>query len=92
MKKVFSVLFGMLFLAQGLALAAQRGTAEYEKLKEYKKSHKARKIDQPAAGGEKGFWAKEAQRSGLAGTGAMFGNAIRGVVPHGKPASEKNKV
>jgi hypothetical protein len=70
------------------AIAAQPGTSEYEKLKEYKKTQREKR-NNPAAAGEKGFWQKEAERSGFAGTAAMFGNAVTGVIPLDKPNSRK---
>ena len=90
MKKLTAVVISLL-LAQGIALAAERGTPEYEKLKEYKKTQKAQKEaekanPQPKA---KGFWAREAERSGFAGTGAMFSNGIARVVPLDKPKAWK---
>ena len=91
MKKWFSSMVCLVLLFQGLgvALAAARGTPEYEKLKEYKKSQKQRKAD-PSANA-KGFWQREAERSGFAGTAAMFGNAVSNVVPLDKPNSGKEK-
>ena len=90
MKKVIVFFLGSLFLLNGfgLALAAQPGTLEYEKLKAYKKTQREKK-NNPAAANEKGFWRKEAERSGFAGTAAMFGNAIAGAVPLDKPNSRK---
>ena len=96
MKKIVGVVSLMLFVAQGLALAsAQPGTPEYEKLKEYKRAQREKKSVQEkaqasGAPAEKSFWQKEAERSGLAGTAAMFGNAVSGVVPLDKPNSRKN--
>ena len=92
MKKITMFFLTVLFLFNffGFAAAAQPGTPEYEKLKEYKKTQREKK-NTPAAptGGEKGFWQKEAERSGFAGTAAMFGNAVSGVVPLDKPNSRK---
>ena len=51
----------------GLAMAAQPGTPEYEKMKEYKKAQREKR-NNPATVGEKNFWQKEAERSGFAGT------------------------
>ncbi len=90
MKKVIVFFLGSLFLCNnfGLALAAQPGTPEYEKLKAYKKTQRENK-NNPVAATEKGFWQKEAERSGFAGTAAMVGNAVAGVVPLEKPNSRK---
>lgn len=85
MKKIFTIVFGVLFAFQLSALAAERGTAEYEKMKEYKKAQREKKPSSQ----EKGFWQKEAERSGFAGTAAMFGNAVSGAVPLDKPNSRK---
>lgn len=89
MKRGLSVvaLFVFLFQAAPAAIAATRGTPEYEKLKEYKKAQREKKPNpSPNA---KGFWQKEAERSGFAGTAAMFGNAIAAAVPLDKPNSRK---
>ena len=92
MKKITLFFLTVLFLFGffGFAAAAQPGTPEYEKLKEYKKTQREKK-SAPAAStaGEKGFWQKEAERSGFAGTAAMFGNAVSSVVPLDKPNSRK---
>lgn len=92
MKKWMAV-FVICVMAQAPALAAQRGTPEYEALKAYKtkqrEEKKTRKADpSPKA---KGFWQREAERSGFAGTGAMLGNAIAGAVPLDKPNSRKTE-
>ena len=90
MKKITMVFLTALFLSNffSFAMAAQPGTPEYEKLKEYKKAQREKQKN-PAASGEKGFWQKEAERSGFAGTAAMFGNAVSGVIPLDKPNSRK---
>ena len=90
MKKVIVFFLGSLFLFNsfGFALAAQPGTPEYEKLKAYKKTQREKK-NSPATANEKGFWQKEAERSGFAGTAAMVGNAVSGAVPLDKPNSRK---
>lgn len=82
---------GLVLFLQGAAVAAERGTPEYEKLKEYKKAQRAEKERLAANPSEraKGFWAREAERSGLAGTAAMFGNGIAAAVPLEKPNSRK---
>ena len=95
MKKLvlFSLVGLFLFGFLGFAAAAQPGTPEYEKMKEYKKAQREKKsvATTSTTAGEKGFWQKEAERSGFAGTAAMFGNAVSGVVPLDKPNSRKNK-
>ena len=91
MKRWIAILALAVFAAQGTALAAERGTAEYERLKEMKKARREEKAREQANPGskEKGFWAKEAERSGFAGTGAMFRNAVFKVVPLDQPNSRK---
>lgn len=87
MKRAMAVLMLVVFAAPMPALAAQRGTAEYEALKEYKRKKKAEKEAAKAAeeanpgSGEKSFWQKEAERSGFAGTGAMFARGANAVNP-----------
>ncbi len=90
MKKFYTFFLMMiLFLnVSSLVLASQPGTPEYEKLKEYKKEQREKRKNPPAKT-EKGFWQKEAERSGLAGTAAMFGNALSDAVPLDKPNSRK---
>ena len=90
MKKIITV-FLMVLMAQVSALAAEHGTAEYESLKAFKKTQrekKEREKAQPSARA-KGFWEREAERSGLAGTGAMLCNVPAAVLPLAKPNSEK---
>ncbi|HTL70048.1 MAG TPA: hypothetical protein VL404_02035 [Candidatus Eisenbacteria bacterium] len=93
MKRTVAV---FLFLAlawglQGAAFAADRGTAEYDRLKEVKKAQREKKEREKAnpSAKAKGFWQREAERSGLAGTGAMFSNAVTGAIPLDKPNSRK---
>ncbi len=91
MKKTMAV-FVLLMMAAGPALAAQRGTAEYEQMKEYKKKMRAEKAAgtvEGAAPKEKNFWQREAERSGFAGTGAMFTRGLSSLVPLDKPNSRK---
>ncbi len=92
MKKVAAVLIS-LFVAQGVAFAAQRGTAEYNALKEYKTKQRAEREAEKAnpepKSKESTFWSREAERSGFAGTGAMFSNGISRLVPLDKPNSRK---
>ena len=82
MKKMGAVSLVVFLLSgfSGSVLAAQRGTPEYEKMKEYKKAQREKK-NEPATPTEKNFWQKEAERSGLAGTAAMFGGAVACVIP-----------
>ena len=85
-KKLVVFIFAVL-LCQGLtAYAAPRGTAEYEKMKAYKKAQHEKKKLGPA---EKGFWQREAERSGLAGTAAMIVNVPGSIIPLDKPNSRK---
>ncbi len=92
MKKLMALLVLGVF-CQGTVFAAPRGTAEYERLKELKKAQReARERGQAnAASGEKGFWAREAERSGLAGTGAMFSNTAAKINPLDSPAERRAK-
>ena len=90
MKQVLSVttvLVCLIFSAH--AFAAERGTEEYKKLAEYKKARREQKVDPSAPPKEKSFFQREAERSGLAGTAAMFGNAAAKIVPLDKPNSRK---
>jgi hypothetical protein len=87
MKRTVSILVFSAFLFQGSqAMAMQQGTPEYEKMKEYKKAQHEKKSTAPA---EKGFWQKEAERSGLAGTCAAATNVVSSVLPLDKPSSHK---
>ena len=89
MKKVVA-LFLFVLLASP-AIAAQRGTPEYEALKAYKKTQHEKKEHEktePSAH-VKGFWQREAERSGLAGTAAMCSTSITNVLPLAKPNSGK---
>ena len=92
MKKALVVLVALL-MAQVPVFAAQRGTPEYEALKAYKKTQKEKKDREKAnpSPKAKGFWQREAERSGFAGTGAMFSNAVSNAMPLDKPNSGKNK-
>ncbi len=68
--------------------------AEYEKMVAYKKAQREKReaeAKMPQVDKPKGFWRKEAERSGFAGTSAMFGNAITSLVPLDKPNSRKPK-
>lgn len=78
MKKLFAVLSLLVFTAS-VASAAERGSAEYEKMKEYKKQQRELKTREKAnpSSRAQGFWEREASRSGLAGTGAMISAPIR---------------
>ena len=91
MKKVIVVLI-LAGLIQGSAFASDSKTADYERLKEYKRAQrelKAKEKADPSVKKESGFWAREASRSGFAGTGSMFSNAVSSVVPLDKPNSRK---
>ena len=90
MKKTAVFVVSALFLFQsgGVALAMQHGSPEYQKMVAIKKAQREKKKN-PAAS-EQSFFQKEASRSGLAGTAAMFGNAIGGAIPMtNKPNSGK---
>ncbi len=88
MKKIFALLMVLVF-SQALAFAAEPGTPEYQKMKEYKKSQRELKDREKANPSSKaqGFWEREASRSGFAGTGAMFGNAL--TLGRGNSSKEK---
>ena len=90
MKKLLAVLL-MILATQVNALAAQRGTVEYESLKALKKTQREQKEREKAHPSvkAKGFWQREAERSGLAGTAAMIANAPSCVLPLDKPNSGK---
>lgn len=92
MKKAVGIFFIFLMGMSDVALAADRGSAEYQRLVEVKRAQREKKAAAKAQGlpAEKNFWQREASRSGLAGTAAMFGNVVSGVVPLDKPNSRKN--
>lgn len=85
MKKPFVLVLSILCAAAlaAPAFAAKKGTPEYERLAALKKERREQREREKANPAErkKGFWQKEAERSGLAGTAAMFGNAVDRVVP-----------
>ena len=93
MKKVMAVLW-VLLASQGIALAAERGTPEYNALKEYKNKQRAQKETEKTNPSPKPkqstFWSREAERSGFAGTAAMFANGIHNLVPLDKLNSGKD--
>ena len=95
MKKILGVLMFAGVLLQGLGTAyALKGDADYEKMVAYKKAQREKKTAEakmPKTDHPKSFWQKEAERSGFAGTGAMFGNAVTSLVPLDKPNSRKEK-
>lgn len=92
MKKMIAVLV-LAVLIQSAAFASTQSAADYEELKAYKKAQREKKAQEkanlPSGGQKQGFWAREASRSGFAGTGAMFSNAIFTAVPLNKPNSGK---
>ena len=91
MKKAIALL--VLAALTSPAFAAERGTKEYEDLKAYKKARHEKKEREKAspASKEKGFWQKEAERSGFAGTAAMVSSGVTCLVPLDKPDSGKIK-
>jgi hypothetical protein len=95
MKKVLITVFALVLSAgfTAPAFSATPGTPEYQRLKELKKAQRAEKEREKAnpSAKAKGFWAKEAERSGFAGTGAMFSNAVSGAIPLDKPNSRKTE-
>ena len=93
MKRWFGgfIVVAVLLGSFGMGEAKEKG-AEYEKLAAYKKAQREKKEQEaqmPQENKAKGFWQREAERSGFAGTGAMFGNAITGLIPLDKPNSRK---
>ena len=85
MKKIVVwVLF--LMLVSTVSFAATRGTAEYEKIKEYKKAQRAKeeaikKDPSLAEKKEPGFWDREAKHSGLGGTPSKMSNFFKNLNP-----------
>ncbi len=81
MKKAIAVLALAAFVS-GSAFAAEQGSPEYKKMAEYKRAQREKKSREKAnpSSSAKGFWAREAERSGFAGTGAMLspGNWFHG--------------
>ena len=94
MKKCIGILV-LAVLVQAPVFAAERGTPEYDQLKAYKvkqRQEREQKKTQESSGQvqkEKNFWQREAERSGLAGTGAMFSQAISNAIPLDKMGSKK---
>lgn len=86
MKKIVMIL-ALVMLVQGVASAE----TDRERLIAYKKQQRELKEREKAnpSPKAKGFWAREASRSGLAGTGAMLTGAVSSVVPLDKPNSRK---
>ena len=97
MKKVWSGFIVLVILFQGVSVwAAERGTPEYERLVEYKRQQREKRLERknnPELAKQEGksFWQKEAERSGFAGTGAMFGNLVKKAVPFRDPNSSKSE-
>ena len=96
MKKFLIVLLTGLLANTVPAMAAQRGTPEYDQLVEIKKAQRAerekRRTEEktnPQAK-PKNFWQREAERSGFAGTGAMFSNAVFNSIPLERPNTRKD--
>ena len=92
MKKLIALLV-LAIGVQGSALAAQKGTPEYDQLKAYKQKQREEKSARKAnpSPKAKGFWQREAERSGLAGTGAMISNAVSNAIPVDKPNANKGQ-
>ncbi len=86
MKKIVLVL-ALVVLVQSVAFAE----TDRERLIAYKKEQRELKEREKAnpSPKAKGFWAREASRSGFAGTGAMLTSAVFSVVPLDKPNSKK---
>jgi hypothetical protein len=81
------------FQSAGISFAIPRGTPEYEKMKEYKRQQRELKNNPTARpqGQASGFWAREASRSGLAGTAAMFGGVLSSAIPLEKPNARRTQ-
>ena len=94
MRRISMFLLAVLvFMEVSPAFAMDRNDPAYQKMKEYKIAQRAKREEEKKnpQKKEKGFWAREAERSGFAGTGAMFGNAVTSVIPLGKPNSRKEQ-
>ena len=90
MKKFISILV-LTVMACSPVFAAQKGTPEYDQLKVLKtkqREERAQKKANPVPK-EKNFWQREAERSGLAGTSAMFTGVIAKAIPLEAPNSRK---
>ncbi len=93
MKKI--IVFSLFMALAAPAFAVQRGTPEYDQMKAIKqKQREEKKLKKtsesaPNTKTEKGFWQREAERSGFAGTGAMFNKAISAAIPLDKLNSKK---
>ena len=86
MKKIILFL-ALTVLVQSAAFAE----TDRERLIAYKKQQRELKEREKAnpSPKAKGFWAREASRSGFAGTGAMLSGAVFSVVPLDKPNSKR---
>jgi hypothetical protein len=94
MKKIVALFAFVAFFHGATAIASpERGTPEYAKLQEYKKVQREQREREKADPSSKkpGFWAREGSRSGLTGTGNMFGGIIGNVIPGEKPGSRSEK-
>jgi hypothetical protein len=86
MKKALRLFVLALFLFQGVeaAWAVERGTAEYERLKEYKRMQREKRASGqqhgPSSKGP-GFWDKEAVRSGLSDVKQNTANFFKKINP-----------
>ena len=84
MKKVVSMLVFALFVSQGFVFAAEKGTPEYEKMKEYKKAQRearAKVASEPAGNNGPTFWDREGERSGLNQFGPSVSKFIQNLNP-----------
>ena len=65
-----------------MAMAAQKGTPEYEQMKELKKKQREERPKQQPADSKPSksdlFWKSEGERSGFSGVGSGIGNSIHG--------------
>lgn len=81
MKKTIGLVLISLFLGGATAIAAERGTPEYEKLKEYKKAQREKKASGVSEKTGPTFWDREAERSGLNRVNPNFSGFIKALNP-----------
>ncbi|MBI2095048.1 MAG: hypothetical protein HYT89_02650 [Candidatus Omnitrophica bacterium] len=85
MKKAIGMLIFAVFLLQGagIAFAAERGTPEYERLKEYKRVQREKRMNERKDSGANGsaFWSQELERSGLKEVGPKVGRFLKNLNP-----------
>lgn len=89
MKKAFAMFLLMIFTGTTAALAGHGASVGNSKkdVPENKKFNHGKAEPSPHA---KGFWEKEAERSGFAGTAAAISSTVTGAIPLAKPNSGKS--